>query len=393
MSQWQKVPLNKVAEIERDSINPSAITNGTTYVGLENIETGGLFVNVRKVTKGELASSKFAFTDKHILYGKLRPYLAKIARPTFSGICSTDILPILPSSKVNRDYLTHFLCQSSMIELATSRSTGANLPRLSPKILAEFLIPLPPIDQQKRIAAILDKAEELRRLRRQSIEHLDVLSRSIFIEMFGSSSAPKGEWNIVDFGDLIDILTDYHANGSYEILRENVVLKKQSDYALMVRTTDLENNNFEGDCIYIDEKAYNFLSKSKVYGGEIIINKIGSAGKVYLMPHLQKPVSLGMNAFLIKLNSKTNILFIYYFLTSSYGKAAIDKNVKGAVTKTITKAAIRGIKTPVPPLPLQQEFAQRIEVIESLKAQHRESLAHLDILFASLQHRAFRGEL
>jgi len=252
---------------------------------------------------------------------------------------------------------------------------------------------LPSIDQQKRIAAILDKAEELRRLRRQSIEHLDVLSRSIFIEMFGSNSADKGEWNIVDFGNLIEILTDYHANGSYEVLRDNVVLRKQSDYALMVRTTDLENNNFEGDCIYINEKAYNFLSKSKVYGGEIIINKIGSAGKVYLMPHLQKPVSLGMNAFLIRLNSKADILFIYYFLTSSYGKAAIDKNVKGAVTKTITKEAIRGIKTPVPPLSLQQEFAQRIEAIESLKAQHRESLTHLDTLFASLQHRAFRGEL
>jgi type I restriction enzyme S subunit len=100
-----------------------------------------------------------------------------------------------------------------------------------------------------------------------------------------------------------------------------------------------------------------------------------------------------MNAFLIRLNNKVDTSFIYHFLTSSYGKEAIDKNVKGAVTKTITKEAIRGIKTPVPPLPLQKEFAQRVEAVEKLKATHSTSLSQLQALFASLQHRAFRGEL
>ena len=118
------------------------------------------------------------------------------------------------------------------------------------------------------------------------------------------------------------------------------------------------------------------MSKSKVYGVEIIINKIGSAGKVYLMPYLKRPVSLGMNAFLIRLNNKVNTSFIYYFLTFSY-----------------CKEAIRGITIPVPPLHLQEEFSHRVEAVEKLKAVHRASLSELDALFASLQHRAFRGEL
>ena len=191
MSGWRKVHLYKVAEIERNSIDPSAISDGTTYIGLENIETGGKFANVRSVSTGELASNKFVFTDKHVLYGKLRPYLAKVARPSFEGICSTDILPILPGEELDRDYLTHFLLQPSMIEMATSRSTGANLPRLSPKALAEFLIPLPPIAEQRRIAAILDKAEELRELRRQALRELDAIAQSIFIEMFGGGRDNK----------------------------------------------------------------------------------------------------------------------------------------------------------------------------------------------------------
>ncbi|MBW2739951.1 MAG: hypothetical protein JRE64_14150, partial [Deltaproteobacteria bacterium] len=83
---------------------------------------------------------------------------------------------------------------------------------------------------------------------------------------------------------LISILTDYHANGSYEILRGNVELKTEHDYAHMIRTVDIERDDFENDIICINEHAYNFLDKTKVYGGEIIINKIGNAGRVYLIP-------------------------------------------------------------------------------------------------------------
>jgi type I restriction enzyme, S subunit len=96
MSKWETVALKQVAKIDRESVDPSDIVDGTTYVGLENIESSGAFVGVRDIDGGELASNKFSFTSKHILYGKLRPYLSKISRPKFSGICSTDILPILP---------------------------------------------------------------------------------------------------------------------------------------------------------------------------------------------------------------------------------------------------------------------------------------------------------
>ncbi|PIR13840.1 hypothetical protein COV49_00790, partial [Candidatus Falkowbacteria bacterium CG11_big_fil_rev_8_21_14_0_20_39_10] len=95
-------------------------------------------------------------------------------------------------------------------------------------------------------------------------------------------------------GNLITILTDYHANGSYEILRGNVEILDTPDYALMIRTVDFEKDDFENDVKYVSEHAYNFLKKTKVFGGEIIINKIGNAGKVYLVPPLDKKISLGM---------------------------------------------------------------------------------------------------
>jgi len=103
----------------------------------------------------------------------------------------------------------------------------------------------------------------------------------------------------VEFGEMIAVLTDYHANGSYINLRQHVSLLDQIDFAYMVRSTDLENDNYDENVKYVDQHAYNFLNKSKVFGDEILINKIGSAGKVYLMPKLDMPCSLGMNLFLI----------------------------------------------------------------------------------------------
>lgn len=192
--------------------------------------------------------------------------------------------------------------------------------------------------------------------------------KSKFIEMFGDpANNPKG-WKVDKIDEYLNVLTDYHSNGSYKDLRDNVTLLDSPNYALMVRTTDLENNNFEKDVKYIDEHAYNHLEKSKVFGGEIIINKIGSAGKVYLMPFLNRPVSLAMNQFLLRFNEeKINHIFIYNLLLTPYMESKIKEKVRGAVTKTITKDAIREINAIVPPIELQNQFADFVKQVDKLK--------------------------
>src|ERR1700730_15529746 len=102
---WVTVKLAEIETIERDQINPATLEGGVAYLGLEDIEAGGRIIQARQVERGDLASSKFRFSREHILYGKLRPYLAKISLPDFEGICSTDILPLRPRSTVDRRYL------------------------------------------------------------------------------------------------------------------------------------------------------------------------------------------------------------------------------------------------------------------------------------------------
>lgn len=148
--------------------------------------------------------------------------------------------------------------------------------------------------------------------------------------------------------DEISVLTDFHANGSYEAISEVFELLDEPNFAYMVRTTDLEINNFSDNVKYITKKAYNFLSKSQVFGGELLINKIGTPGKSYLMPYLNRPTSLGMNLFLIRTNENSciNEKFLYIYFNTNFGLKIINRKINGTVPLTIDKAAIRSLYVP-----------------------------------------------
>jgi len=111
------------------------------------------------------------------------------------------------------------------------------------------------------------------------------------------------------------------------------------------------------------------------------------------MPYLNKPVSLGMNAFLLRLSDEVNTSFIYFLLTSHYGEMEIQKRVRGAVTKTIKKEAIREIPIVLPPIDLQNRFAEIVEKIEKQKQLTQKSLEKSEQFFQSLLQKAFKGEL
>ncbi|MBN2610050.1 MAG: restriction endonuclease subunit S [Bacteroidales bacterium] len=142
-------------------------------------------------------------------------------------------------------------------------------------------------------------------------QKIDLTTTDIF--NFNEYCPPN--WRTCQIADILNDLTDYHANGSYEKLKENVKLYDEPDFAIMIRATNFEKYDFKKDLKYINKHAYNFLSKSKLFGGEILIGKIGNAGHVYLMPILNKKASLAMNLFALRINY-INSKFIYYQLLS-----------------------------------------------------------------------------
>lgn len=151
-----------------------------------------------------------------------------------------------------------------------------------------------------------------------------------------------------NLGQMLSTFTDYHANGSYESLHKHVKLLNNPDYALMIRAVDLQNDNFKNNVRYVSKNAYNFLKKTKIFGNEIIIDKIGNAGEVFLMPELEVPVTLGMNLFLLRFKKDIDPEFIYVFLTSKIGKQVISQKITGTIPTSIDKQSIRAIEIPIP---------------------------------------------
>jgi type I restriction enzyme S subunit len=379
------VTLSDVAIIERDVVEARKIETGTLYVGLENIESGGRFTGVRKIESGELASSKFAFTPRHLLYGKLRPYLAKIARPDFVGICSTDILPILPGPDLDRGYLGWFLLTPEMISLASSRATGANLPRLSPRQLGELKIPFPPLPEQRRIAEILDKADRLRDQRRFALAQLDALTQSIFVDMFGDPvTNPKG-LPTTRLSNVCTRITDgTHQPPSWS---------HTGNPFLFVRNIITGEIEFDTEKFISDETHAELTRRCPIDVGDVLYSTVGSYGVPAVVRTERKFAFQRHIAHLKPERSVLDSEFLRVMLSSPSLKGQADRAARGVAQKTVNLADIREFVVFRPPLELQRMFSARAFVILQLQAAQRRSLEKLDVLFSSLQHRGFRGEL
>ena len=317
-----------------------------TKIGLENS-------SAKILKKGTILYTIFASVGKVVILD--------IEATTNQAIVGINLKE---DNSIDKDFLYYFL--SSIENNIKKQARGVAQNNINISILKNINIPILPMSFQKNIVKTLNKLENILENFKQKKLLINFLNKSLFATMFGDIKTNDKNWEIKKFHEIISILTDYHANGSYKILKDNVELLDFKEYALMIRTTDLENNNFIKGVKYINEKAYNFLKKTKIFGGELIINKIGSAGNVYLMPYLNIPVSLGMNQFMIRLKKDYSNIFYYKLLTTEYYTNVIKSNVQGAVTKTITKEAIKNIDIIIPPIELQNKFAERIEKIEKL---------------------------
>ena len=169
-------------------------------------------------------------------------------------------------------------------------------------------------------------------------------------------------WELSTIGDYSNTITDYVANGSFASLAQNVQYKEEPDVAVLIRLVDY-NNNFKGDFVYIDEHAYEFLSKSKLYGGEIIISNVGAnVGTVFRCPTLTLKMSLAPNSIMLRTKGIDD--FYYYWFKSPVGQHAIASIVTGSAQPKFNKTTFKKIVVPVPPIETQRKIALCLKTID-----------------------------
>ena len=310
-----------------------------------------------------------------------------IARWKCSGaLLNQRVCKLTTKVGTNEEYL-RFAMLKSLKEIE-QRTAFVTVKHLSAKELNKLELDVPELSKQDKIADTLSRLERIIEAREEELEKLDDLIKARFVEMFGDPVNNEKGFVKAPMGDYMTVLTDFSSNGSYKTLDNGVTMYDEPNYAWMVRTTDLESGDMDS-IKYIDESAYELLSKSKIFGGEIIMNKIGSAGKIYLMPQTDMPASLGRNAFMFRYDERINVKFLYHLLTSDYGQNEIQQYVRGAVTKTITKNDARSVLIIVPPIELQNEFEIFVNQVDKSKVVVQKALDETQILFNSLMQQYF----
>ena len=202
---WKWATIEDTVRLDTDSLTPEPATS-YIYVGLEHIESEtGVLTKEQKIAGADIQGQKFQFTNEHILYGKLRPYLNKVALPEINGICSTDILPLKPKRNVVREYIAYWLRSKDFLDYASRHATGTKMPRLGPSQLCKAQIPLPPLLVQERVVEILQKAESIRRKRQEALTLADAILSSTFIAMFGDPRENSRGFNVTPLGQLADV--------------------------------------------------------------------------------------------------------------------------------------------------------------------------------------------
>jgi type I restriction enzyme S subunit len=380
--------LGDVVAIDRVSVQPEQIPSDSTYLGLEDIEPGGRIIQRPVINAGDLKSAKFRFDERHILFGKLRPNLAKVARPGFSGICSTDLLPLLPSSVIDRDFLSHFLLAPATVAWSSSRTAGVNLPRLSPAVLEDLEIPLPPLPEQRRIAAILDQADELRAKRRRALEIVDDFADSLYAESF-----EKRNWRRTTLAEVLSGID----SGLSPVCRDQPAREGEWGVLKLSAVTSGVYDPYANKAIVED---FTPTERLEVRPGDVLLTRkntlalVGASAFVFATPKKRLLPDLVFR-LLPDQSSGIDPLFLQRQLARPAARLALSKLASGSAVSmaNISKERLNGLEIDLPPIEAQVAFSDIYRELIETQQKALTSLRVLDELFASLQQRAFSGEL
>jgi type I restriction enzyme S subunit len=307
------------------------------------------------------------------------------------GFGSTEFHVIRPShSKLDTRYLTHFLRQDRVREAGTQRMTGSAGQRRVPRTFLETLrIPLPPLNEQRRIAAILDQSDDLRRKRREAMRQIDFLTLAIFEDMFGDPVANSRKWTTQQLKDLTLKIgsgsTPTGGGAAYE-----------STGTSLIRSMNVHDGRFKHDGLaFINELQAAKLDNVVVHAQDVLLNITGaSVARVCRAPNSLHGARVNQHVAIIRPIRNLLPRFLESALLHPKAKTKLlNIGSSGATREAITKAHILQYDMIVPPLEDQLEFERRGIGAEAL-ADCLLKQSHLfNAAFASLQHRAFNGEL
>jgi type I restriction enzyme S subunit len=377
--------------------NPEYLTNGSEglpVVWVEELFRGNSIdtKDSRRVTatKGEV--EKYGLKKGDVLFCRSSLKLDGIAFNNVylgednAALFECHLIRISPNLEdVSPVFLNWVLRSPQVRAIAKSKSKTSTMTTIDQQSLSSIPIPLPPLAEQRRIAEVLDWAVALRAMRRAALAQLDSLTQSLFLDLFGDPATnPKG-WPKRELKDVCEAINDCpHTTPTWT-----------NEGVICLRTSNLSKGGWNwDDTRYVSEAAYHERSKrGYVKDGDIVLSREGTVGiAAIVQPGMQ--ICMGQRLVQLRPAEKTlNSEYLLRHLLCVLDPVRIGQFMVGSTSQHLNVKELRALRIPLPPISLQREFARRVTALEALKTAHRASLVEMDALFATLQHRAFRGEL
>ena len=307
---------------------------------------------------------------------------------------------IINTDQVDPKFLFYSICKRDF----ASMNVGSAVPSMTVNILNDIQISYPKnIEDQRRIASILSSLDRKIELNNKINADLEEMAQAIFKNWFVDfepfkdgkfvdselGMIPEG-WKVGKITDIGCLITDYVSNGSFASLKQNVHLYETKEYAQFIRNTDLKTNTFS---VYVDKHSYDFLSKSTLYGNEIIISNVGDVGSVHLCPKLDIPMTLGNNIIMLRPNEKEYNYFLYLWFKYFSGQGLIQGIKGGSAQPKFNKTDFKNLPLLIPSFEIIERSYWIFESMFSILSSNVKENSRLSLLRDTLLPRLMSGEL
>lgn len=401
MSEWQDYTLGELINVKHgyafpgEFITPEPtpnilVTPGNFYIG------GGFKQDKFKYFRGEIPESYLlkagdivvTMTDLSQETDTLG-FSAKIPNKNGVKYLHNQRIGLVEfiSDDAYKEFIYWLLRTNEYQGFIVGASSGTSIRHTSPKFIKEYKFKLPPPKEQKAIASVLSSLDDKIDLLHRQNTTLERMAETLFRQWFIEEA--QEDWIETKIKDFDVLVTDFVANGSFASLKENVTLvNDKKDYALFIRNTDLKSNF--STKVYVTEHSYNFLSKTKLFGGEVIISSVGDVGSVFRCPKFNMPMTLGNNMIMLKSEFS---LYFYLFFKSDFGQSLIYGITSGSVQEKFNKSAFRDLILSYPSIQYIKKFEEVVKPWFSKLDLNKSQIDTLEKLRDNLLPKLMSGEV
>ena len=306
------------------------------------------------------------------------------------------------SSKVIPSYLLYYL-QLNKEYLLQLASGGATRNALTKDMVNNLELELPTVEEQQKIVAVLNDIQKKIYCNNAVNENLEQQAVVLFRSWFSAFSlSPNShrvnsefgeipeDFTVIKVGSLPILVTDYVSNGSFASLKANVSLYQEPNYAYFIRNTDLKSGSFG---VFVDQHSYEFLSKSTLYGGEIIISNVGDVGSVFLCPKLDAHMTLGNNIIMLRPEDDHLRYYLYIWFKYLQGQALIQGIKGGSAQPKFNKTDFKNTSILIPPKDILSRFHETVAPMFEMISHRQTETSRLANLRDTLLPHLMSGEI